>query len=59
LDQIGPADRINSDVANLSGDEPQRGSIARVGNSPLHLRMDEPMSALDEDAKLEVDSLIL
>jgi len=60
LDQVGLADRANSDVVNLSGGEAQRVSLARaVANSPTVLLMDEPTSALDEEAKVEVEALIL
>jgi ABC-type methionine transport system ATPase subunit len=60
LDQVGLADRANSDIANLSGGEAQRVSLARaIANSPTVLLMDEPTSALDEKAKEEVEALIL
>jgi putative ABC transport system ATP-binding protein len=60
LDQVGLADRANSDVVNLSGGEAQRVSLARaIANSPTVLLMDEPTSALDEEAKEEVEALIL
>ena len=60
LDQVGLADRAKSDVANLSGGEAQRVSLARaIANSPAVLLMDEPTSALDEEAKEEVEALIL
>ena len=60
LDQVGLADRANSDVVNLSGGEAQRVSLARaVANSPTVLLMDEPTSSLDEEAKEEVEAVIL
>ena len=60
LDQVGLADRANSDIVNLSGGEAQRVSLARaIANSPAILLMDEPTSALDEEAKEEVEALIL
>ena len=52
LDQVGLADRAKSDVANLSGGEAQRVSLARaIANSPAVLLMDEPTSALDEEKR--------
>jgi putative ABC transport system ATP-binding protein len=60
LDQVGLAHRSESDVANLSGGEAQRVSLARaIANGPAVLLMDEPTSALDEESKLEVEALIL
>jgi ABC-type methionine transport system ATPase subunit len=60
LDQVGLADRANSDIVNLSGGEAQRVSLARaIANSPAVLLMDEPTSALDEKAKEAVEALIL
>ncbi len=59
LAQVGLRDYAERDVANLSGGEAQRVSVARsLANSPLALLLDEPTSALDEAAKLEVESAI-
>jgi putative ABC transport system ATP-binding protein len=52
-------DFAERDVANLSGGEAQRVSIARtLANSPEILLMDEPTSALDEESRLQVEKLV-
>jgi putative ABC transport system ATP-binding protein len=59
LNQVGLKDYGQRNIANLSGGEAQRVSVARsLANSPLVLLLDEPTSALDEAAKLEVESSI-
>jgi ABC-type cobalamin/Fe3+-siderophores transport system ATPase subunit len=57
--RVGLNDYASRNVANLSGGEAQRVSVARtLANSPLALLLDEPTSALDDAAKLEVESLL-
>jgi putative ABC transport system ATP-binding protein len=59
LTQVGLKDYSGRNVANLSGGEAQRVSVARtLANSPLALLLDEPTSSLDEAAKHEVESAI-
>jgi putative ABC transport system ATP-binding protein len=59
LARVGLPGYAARDVANLSGGEAQRVSLARaLANSPIVLLLDEPTSALDDAAKSGVESLI-
>jgi putative ABC transport system ATP-binding protein len=59
LAKVDLEDFAERDVANLSGGEAQRVSIARtLANSPEILLMDEPTSALDEESRLQVEKLV-
>jgi putative ABC transport system ATP-binding protein len=59
LSEVGLKGYASRNVANLSGGEAQRVSVARtLANSPLILLLDEPTSALDETSKREVEASI-
>ena len=59
LARVGLAGYASRDVANLSGGEAQRVSVARtLANAPLVLLLDEPTSSLDEASKREVEQLV-
>lgn len=59
LIRVGLEGYARRPVANLSGGEAQRVSVARtLANSPLVLLLDEPTSSLDDASKREVELFI-
>lgn len=59
LERVGLPEFAGRNVANLSGGEQQRVSLARaLANRPEVLLLDEPTSALDEQAKVGIEGLI-
>jgi len=59
LERVGLPEFAARNVANLSGGEQQRVSLARaLANQPEILLLDEPTSALDEHAKSGIEELI-
>jgi putative ABC transport system ATP-binding protein len=59
LTRVGLEGYAGRSVANLSGGEMQRVSVARtLANAPLVLLLDEPTSALDDAAKRGIEALV-
>ncbi len=60
LERVGLLGYERRDVTTLSGGEAQRVSVARaLANDPVLLLLDEPTSALNEEAKMGVEQLLL
>jgi putative ABC transport system ATP-binding protein len=59
LERVGLPGFAVRNVANLSGGEQQRVSLARaLANRPEILLLDEPTSTLDEESKIGIEALI-
>jgi putative ABC transport system ATP-binding protein len=59
LQHVGLPDFAARNVANLSGGEQQRVSLARsLANRPEIMLLDEPTSALDQQAKTGIEELV-
>jgi putative ABC transport system ATP-binding protein len=59
LESVGLPGFATRDVANLSGGEAQRVSLARtLANGTVVMLLDEPTSALDDAAKAGIENLI-